>query len=251
MGANGSLNSGSKLPVFLFIHGGGFAVGSSWYPHYNASPLVKLSTEKGKPIIGVSINYRLGIQGFMTSQELRNAGYKANNGFHDQRVAIQWVKKFIAGFGGDPDEITAVGESAGGLSVTALLLSEEPLVKRVLSTGGAVLLFKPIPDVVTEAAYQKVVNALGLADKSPEERIKALLTIPVDDLWQKVPLGTPLIPSVDNETFPGVPTFSAVSSQSDDPSFLIPGRKWCSALMIGESKLDVGINFNILRIKAN
>jgi carboxylesterase type B len=50
----------------------------------------------------------------MTSAELRKAGYKANNGFHDQRAALQWVKKFIGGFGGDGKEITVVGESAGG-----------------------------------------------------------------------------------------------------------------------------------------
>ncbi|KAH7124141.1 carboxylesterase-like protein [Dendryphion nanum] len=241
LAANGSIDSKSKLPIYVFIHGGGFAVGSNWYPHYNASPLVKLSAEIGKPIIGISVNYRLGVTGFMTSKELRAAGYKANNGFHDQRVALQWVKKFIGGFGGDPNEITVVGESAGGLSATVLLLSKEPLVKRVLSTGGAVLLFKPIPDVVTEDAYQKIVEAFGLADKTPEERIKALLTIPADDLWQKVPLGTPLIPSVDDETFPGMPTFSAVSSKSDDPSFLIPGREWCAAVMIGESQFDANI----------
>jgi carboxylesterase type B len=50
----------------------------------------------------------------MTSKELRDAGYKANNGFHDQRTALRWIRKNIAGFGGDPDEITTVGESAGG-----------------------------------------------------------------------------------------------------------------------------------------
>lgn len=130
LGKDGAVDSGSKLPVYVFVHGGGFAVGSSWYPHYNASPLVKLSVEKAKPIIGISIkyvdphlkscsilkshSYRLGVTGFMTSKELRDAGYKANNGFHDQRAALQWIKKFIGGFGGDPDEITVVGESAGG-----------------------------------------------------------------------------------------------------------------------------------------
>ena len=50
----------------------------------------------------------------MTSKELRNAGYKANNGFHDQRIALRWIKQFIGGFGGDPNEITVSGESAGG-----------------------------------------------------------------------------------------------------------------------------------------
>ncbi|KAF2636651.1 carboxylesteras-like protein [Massarina eburnea CBS 473.64] len=238
---DGSIQSNAKLPVYVFIHGGGFAVGSGWYPHYNPAPLVKLSVEKGKPVIGITINYRLGVPGFLTSAELRKAGYKANNGFHDQRTALQWIKKYISGFGGDPDEITTVGESAGGLSVTMFLLSKEPLMKRCLSTGGAVLLFKPIPEAVTEAAYKSVIEAFGLADKSPEERVKALLNLPIDDLWQKVPLGTPLIPYVDGETVPGEPSFLSVSSQQDDPSFPIPGRKWCSALMIGDSKLDASI----------
>jgi carboxylesterase type B len=62
----------------------------------------------------ISTSYRLGVTGFMTSKELRNAGYKANNGLHDQRTALQWIRRFIGGFGGDPDEITASGESAGG-----------------------------------------------------------------------------------------------------------------------------------------
>jgi carboxylesterase type B len=52
--------------------------------------------------------------GFMTSEELRKQGYKANNGFHDQRAALKWIKKYISGFGGNPEEITVVGESAGG-----------------------------------------------------------------------------------------------------------------------------------------
>jgi carboxylesterase type B len=59
-------------------------------------------------------SYRLGAAGFMTSKELRDVGYKANNGFHDQRTAMQWVRRNIGGFGGDPEEITTVGESAGG-----------------------------------------------------------------------------------------------------------------------------------------
>lgn len=126
---NGQIDPSLKLPVYVFIHGGGFAVGSSWYPHYDPASIVRLSIQKGKPMIGITIkyvsllsswpslilrSYRLGVTGFMTSKELRKAGYEANNGFHDQRTAMKWIRKFVSGFGGDPDEITAVGESAGG-----------------------------------------------------------------------------------------------------------------------------------------
>lgn len=103
------------------------------------------------------------------------------------------------------------------------------------------LLFKPIPPAVTEMAYQTIIKAFGLEQKSPEERIKALLTMPMDDLWQKVPMSAPLIPSVDGDTVPGAPGFDIVSSQDHHPDFPMPGRKWCAALMIGESQLDVSV----------
>ncbi|ORY05692.1 Alpha/Beta hydrolase protein [Clohesyomyces aquaticus] len=238
---SGAIDSSAKLPVYVFIHGGGFAVGSSWYPHYDPTRLVKISVEKGQPIIGVTINYRLGVTGFMTSEELRKAGYKSNNGFHDQRTALKWIKNFIGGFGGDSEEVTVCGESAGGLSATVLLQSKEPLMKRCLSTGGAVLLFKPIPLDVAEAGYKTIIETFGLADKSPEERIKALVNLPMDDLWQKVPRTVPLLPTADGETVIGEPSFVTVASEKDDPAFPIPGRKWCASLMIGESQLDSNI----------
>lgn len=267
---DGAIDVDARLPVYVFVHGGGFAVGSSWYPHYDPAALVKLSVEKGKPIIGVTIkyvgevcllswvltkrSYRLGVTGFLTSKELRDAGFKANNGFLDLRTALKWVRQFIGGFGGDADEITTAGESAGGrrclvldgvalltktVAVTMLLASKEPLMKRCLSTGGAILLFKPLPEFLAEGTYQKIIEAFGLADKSPEDRIQALLTMPIDDLWQKIPPGMLLAPSIDNDLVPGVPDFSLISSQSDDPRFTLPGRKWCSALMMGASNLDV------------
>lgn len=121
------------------------------------------------------------------------------------------------------------------------LCSKEPIMKRCLSTGGAVLLFKPLSLDIAETAYQQVVEAFGLKDKSPQDRIKALLEIPTEDLWQKVPMNAPILPVVDCITVPGIPDFKMVSSQADNSAFLMPGRKWCKALMIGESKLDVCI----------
>ena len=110
------------------------------------------------------------------------------------------------------------------------------------------MLFKPLPDFVTEDTYEKVLTALDLADKSPEERIKALLTVPADDLWQKISPGTPLLPSLDGDTVPGVASFETVSSEKDHADFPLPGRKWCAGTMIGESKLDVSAVSNCARI---
>lgn len=102
------------LPVLVFIHGGGFSLGGNWWPQYDFARLVKLSADLGKPMIGININYRLGAPGFLTSPPLREKGYKPNNGLRDQRVALQWVQQYIAGFGGGPENVTVMGESAGG-----------------------------------------------------------------------------------------------------------------------------------------
>lgn len=112
-------------------------------------------------------------------------------------------------------------------------------MKQGLSTGGTPLLVLPLPESVAESAYQNVIEAFGLAGLSSEDRIKALLALPIEDLWQKAPPSAPMMPCVDNDTVPGIPDFATVSSQEDKPNFLLPGRKWCKALMLGDSKLDV------------
>jgi hypothetical protein len=127
------------------------------------------------------------------------------------------------------------------VSVTMFLCSKEPIMKRCLSTGGAILLFAPFPLEAAEASYQKLVETLGLSHMSPSDRINALLSIPQDDLWQKVPPDAPLLPTIDGELVPGHPDFVTTSSVEDSANFSMPGRKWCEALMIGESKLDANI----------
>ena len=112
-------------------------------------------------------------------------------------------------------------------------------MRQGLGTGGTSLLITPVPESVAEASYQQVVEAFGLADMSPEDRVKALLNVPVDDLWQKAPESARMTPTVDQDIVPGTPDFLTVSSQDDKPTFTMPGRKWCKALMLGESKLDV------------
>jgi len=93
-----------KLPVGIWIHGGGLFMGGTRDERYNLSFIVDNSVQIGKPIIGVSIGYRLSAWGFLTSQEVQGAG-QTNLGLRDQRLALQWVQENIEAFGGDPEKV--------------------------------------------------------------------------------------------------------------------------------------------------
>eukprot|EP01084_Bolivina_argentea_P140226 246589_1 len=117
-------NTGTLLPVMFFIHGGGFYVGAGSNAEYNGINFV--STQKD--FVYVSINYRLAALGFLSNKQIYDEdpnwkSYGGLNGVNDQITALKWVKNNIADYGGDPNQITIFGESAGGLSVCFLLLS--------------------------------------------------------------------------------------------------------------------------------
>ena len=125
-----------KLPVLIYIHGGSFTGGCGHEKHFDGP------VWPAKGIIGVTINYRLGPLGFLTLPELKQeAGITGNYGLYDQMTAFQWVKDNIASFGGDPENVTIMGQSAGAMSVQQHCLS--PLTKgmfrrAIMSSGGGV-----------------------------------------------------------------------------------------------------------------
>ena len=124
---------GDKLPVLIYIHGGGFTDGCAHEKHFDGP------VWPAKGIIGVTINYRLGPMGFVCLQELaEEADHTGNYGLYDQMTAIRWVRDNIAAFGGDPENITIMGQSAGAASVQ--MLCQSPLTdglfqKAVMSSG--------------------------------------------------------------------------------------------------------------------
>ncbi len=125
-----------KLPVMVWIHGGGYIAGSSSEPRQDAGNLSK------KGVMVVSFNYRLGVFGFFAHPELaKESGHNAsgNYGLLDQVAALDWVKKNIAAFGGDPDNVTIFGESAGSCSVSVLMASPlaRGLFHRAIGESGA------------------------------------------------------------------------------------------------------------------
>ena len=111
-----------KLPVMVWIHGGGFGVGAGSGPEYPGDRLAR------KGSIVVTLNYRLGALGFFVHEDLEKespAGVSGNYGLLDQIAALRWVKKNIGAFGGDPERITLFGESAGAASINLLMLSPQ------------------------------------------------------------------------------------------------------------------------------
>ncbi|POR33560.1 hypothetical protein TPAR_06256 [Tolypocladium paradoxum] len=174
----------------------------------------------------------------MTSEDLRRAGYKPNNGLRDQRTALEWIVRYIAGFGGNPDKITVMGESAGAISASSLLCSERPMAKRLILLSGSPMLRRPSPMSVAEATYQKILMSLGIQATTVEGRIDALLQCPADDILSKLDPSLELAPVVDGEIFPGTPTFDIIQRKENSDTYPMPGRQWCSGLVIGHCGLD-------------
>jgi para-nitrobenzyl esterase len=116
------------LPVLVYFYGGGFVAGDGSEPRYDGAAMAK------KGIVVVTVNYRLGLFGFLAHPELsKEAPYKAsgNYGLLDQASSLKWVQKNIAAFGGDPKKVTIAGESAGSVSVSAQMVS--PLSKNLIA----------------------------------------------------------------------------------------------------------------------
>jgi para-nitrobenzyl esterase len=151
---SGAKNAQARLPVMVWIHGGGFQAGSSSEPRQDGTALAR------QGVVVVSMNYRMGIFGFLVLPELMaESGHNSagNYGLMDQLAALQWVQRNIAAFGGDLGNVTIFGESAGSISVSALMAS--PLAKglfhRVIGESGAAFDKKAIPTIPLAAQAQE------------------------------------------------------------------------------------------------
>ena len=165
-----------RLPVMVWIHGGGFAHGTGAAAGYDGENLAR------KGVVVVTINYRLGIFGFLALPELTAESPQHASGNYallDQIAALEWVQKNIAAFGGDPSRVTIFGESAGSVSVNALMAS--PLAKGLFAraigeSGGS---FGPMPSLA-DAEKQGLQFASTLS--VTQDVLKSLRAKPADEL---------------------------------------------------------------------
>lgn len=195
-------NGRDRLPVMVWIYGGGFQAGSASEPRQDGERLA------GKGVVLVNFNYRLGVFGFFSHPELtKESGRNAsgNYGLMDMIAALQWVKRNIAAFGGDPANVTIFGESAGSFAVSALMASPAArgLFTRAIgesgaffTTGAQTLSAQSLAS--TEAAGARFATSLGA------ESLAALRAKPADAVLDAA-LHAPMLgfrPNVDGYVLP-------------------------------------------------
>jgi para-nitrobenzyl esterase len=177
-----------RRPVLVFIYGGAFTSGGGNVPIYDGEAMAK------KGVVFVTANYRVGIFGFFSHPELtRESGHGASGNYAlmDQIAALKWIRSNIAAFGGDPDNITIAGQSAGSMSVNCLVASPlaRGLFQRAIAESGANFGRDNVTLAAAEAEGQKLAQKLGAgswgAASSGAASLDSLRAIPAEELQQK------------------------------------------------------------------
>ena len=227
---------GDNLPVLFYIHGGGFTGGCGHEKHFDGPVWPEMG------VIGVTINYRLGPMGFLCLPELaEEAGHTGNYGLYDQMTAMQWVKDNIASFGGDPGNITIMGQSAGAMSVQLHCcspLTEGLFQKAVLSSGCGMVGMMSGTTEKSGAFWQEVMRRCGC------KTLEQFRELPAEQLftaWQSAKKevkggGMAVFPVKDGHFLPVDPVprempYMAGSTSHDmaPPVLLSMTKKWIGA----------------------
>lgn len=239
-------NVTEKLPVMVWIYGGAFYLGE--VAQYPGTFLLERATKTGKPIIYVAMNYRLGLYGFPPGQAAEDAG-ASNLGLKDQRLALEWIQKNIAYFGGDPNKVTIFGQSAGSMSAAyqsfykggniggafrgMILESGSPSSLHILGQN----------DPVKEAAFKFIANATGCADAL--EPFECIRSAPADVLSKANDDVITVDPYYHAPYAQAPVVFVATRGSSDDfftdmPSKLLHAGKFAKVPFINGVQLDEG-----------
>jgi para-nitrobenzyl esterase len=243
-----------KLPVLYWIHGGGFIMGAASQPLYDGEELARLGC------VVVSVNYRLGLFGFLAHPALdkeTDAGVSGNYGLLDQVEGLRWVRRNIAAFGGDPERVTIFGESAGGISVLCLLASSETrgLFQRAIAQSAAAMTLPQLRDAPAgqESAEQlglRWIKACGLDATADARQLRKLTAsalvkaAPFEDgvgaPLQLKPLSVKIGPAVDGRVLPDQPR-----------QYFAAGRQQPVPLIIGNTRDEMSLFLMTTRMPAD
>ena len=226
------------LPVLIYFNGGGLMAGSGSEARYAGDAMAR------KGIISITANYREGIFGFFAHPQLsKETSYKGsgNYGFMDQVAAIQWVKDNIEAFGGDPNRITIVGESAGSMSVSALMASPlcQGLFAQAMGSSGSVIGFKKVLTLKeaeqkgVEMAQNIAAQMVGKTDKTkgkaskkkaPKADIDMLRNLPAEELLKLASVKSRPVYNIDGYFFVEQPEETFAKGNQTKVPLLVGGN---------------------------
>uniref|UniRef100_A0A8H7Y9K5 Carboxylic ester hydrolase n=1 Tax=Psilocybe cubensis TaxID=181762 RepID=A0A8H7Y9K5_PSICU len=232
----------AKLPVVVWIFGGGFERGSAGGYDDQGTRIVNRSMVLGEPVIYAAMNYRVSAWGFLASQEVQDAGV-GNAGLVDQYVALQWVQKYISVFGGDPSKVTLWGQSAGAISASMQMLAyggnSSDLFRGAFMQSGAPI---PVGNLTGgQQYYDQLVNATNCTDS--DNTLSCLRNVPQDQLKAAVD-DTPNYFSYDALVLAWSPRADGVFLQ-DNPQKLVQEGKIVNVPVVSGNVDDEGTLFSL------
>jgi para-nitrobenzyl esterase len=249
--------SGARLPVLVWIHGGGFQGGGGYHPSYDGEEFAK------QGVVVVSFNYRVGVFGFLAHPDLTNESdvhASGNYGLLDQVAALRWVQHNVAKFGGDPRKVTIAGESAGAYSVSALTASpmSRGLFRAAIAESGGYLV--PKRDAIRSLADSEKIG-MNFARSLGVSGIVSLRAMNADDLMKAVehmPDFFAFQPCIDG-AFLSEPVYATYSkhresmvpaligSNTDEGAFLLPPQRPSVGQLQSHLNQTFGSNSELVR----
>lgn len=217
-----AITMNEKLPVLIYFNGGGLMAGSGSEPRYAGMAMAR------RGMICLTANYREGIFGFFAHPELsKETAYKGsgNYGFLDQQAAVRWVHENISLFGGDPERITIAGESAGSMSVSALMASplSRGLFAQAIGSSGSVIADKRVKSLAeAEKAGVEMMRRMGY------KNVKEMRKVPAEVLMKQANVRNVPVYNIDNHFLTEQPfaTYAA-------------GRQMRVPLLVGGNSLEM------------
>ncbi|ORY07359.1 alpha/beta-hydrolase [Basidiobolus meristosporus CBS 931.73] len=238
----------TKLPVMVWIYGGAFTQGANSIYPYDAENVIPYTKNISHPVVIVTINYRLDVLGFLAGNDI--AAVIANDtslkgkdkavgnwGLMDQKLGLEWVKKNIQHFGGDPENITVYGESAGAIAIHYHMLINRGLFKRAILQSGTINTLPLAPVANDQPLFDKLLEKYGI-DKNLDSqgKVDALRQINYTTLISDAnALGAVTLPHQDNVLIYGDIIKQALEFEGYDESV--------EAVIIGDCK-DEGTLFS-------
>jgi len=227
---------GTRLPVLVFIHGGGFGGGSGSIVIYNGARLA------AQGAVVVTVNYRVGAFGFLAHPALREGpdGTSGNYGLLDMVASLEWVRDNIAAFGGDPASVTVAGQSAGAMAINALLVSPQAqgLFHRVITESGTAGGRVAVPLDEAERSGSGLADKLGARTAAELRAVSAAALLEASGSGPPQPGAPPrprLVPVVDGKVVVSDPNDPRVAPLSKVPQMSGYNRDEGRGVTLGQS----------------